>query len=148
MKYFISGHTDLSDVEFETEYVPQIDNALKDSASIFVVGDAFGADSKANEYLSRTGIEKNRVIVHHLGEKPLNGNPGGFCTIGGYKNHESKDSAMTDASDIDILYIRSIDEQRKIYGSNYRYRISGTEKNKNRRRKCLDQKFFESKWIF
>ena len=67
-------------------------------------------------------------------EKPLN------CvqslkTVGGFKNHEQKDSAMTFASDVDIAWSRSEEEQKKLYGSKYRKRKSGTQKNIERREK-------------
>jgi hypothetical protein len=42
---------------------------------------------------------------------------------------------MTKDSDIDILYIRSIEEQKIIYGNDYKFRMSGTEKNFIRRNK-------------
>ena len=39
--YFISGHLDLSDEEFEEYYVPQIESALSETAH-FVVADRTG----------------------------------------------------------------------------------------------------------
>lgn len=58
--YFISGHLDLTDAEFQEHYVPRIDAALAEE-SAFVVGDARGCDRMAQLYLreacdSRAGV--------------------------------------------------------------------------------------------
>lgn len=132
MTYFISGHTDLSYNEFISRYKDPIDQAIKNNG-IFVIGDAPGVDTYSNSYLCERNIDNNRVIIYHIGLKPKN-NPGNFNTCGGFKNHEEKDATMTLTSDYDILYIRSIEEQKRIYGKEYKHRISGTEKNLIRRK--------------
>lgn len=129
MKYFISGHTDLTYDEFIKRYKDRIDRAVSEGAS-FVIGDAPGVDTYTNMYLSDKWLD---LVVYHIGTEPKN-NPGNFPTCGGFKNHDDKDAAMTNVSDEDILYIRSIAEQQAIYGEKYKYRVSGTEKNKIRRR--------------
>ena len=40
---------------------------------------------------------------------------------------------MTGATDYDILYVRSEDESRQLYGEKYRPRVSATEMNRMRR---------------
>lgn len=62
---FISGHTDITQQEFETRYAPAINDALA-SGHHFVVGDAAGTDGYALSYLLAKGgpdIE-SRVTVY------------------------------------------------------------------------------------
>ena len=49
--YFVSGHLDVTPEEFNEFYKSQIDRALEDTGSSFVVGDARGADYLAMQYL-------------------------------------------------------------------------------------------------
>lgn len=130
--YFISGHLDLSEEDFRLHYVPKIDNAIEEGAN-FIIGDAFGADLMAQLYLKENNIATDKVTICHMYKKPKNKNPSNYPTIGGFKNHDEKDSYMTEHSDEDIAYVRSIEEQKRLYGDKYRYRISGTEKNIIRR---------------
>ncbi len=127
--YFISGHIDLENVEFEEHYRQKIDNALSNGDS-FVVGDARGADSMAQQYLNQ---KTEKVKVYHLYKQPLH-NYGNFSTCGGFQNHSKKDAAMTDASSADIAWVRSPQTVRKRLGDKYDpERKSGTEKNILRR---------------
>lgn len=129
--YFISGHLDISEEEFTEHYKDHIDSALQENAT-FVIGDAKGVDTLAQAYLFKNNA--SNVTIYHMFKKPLN-NVGKFKTNGGYKNHNEKDSAMTYNSDIDIAWVRSVKEQKKLYGNKYVKRKSGTEKNINRRKK-------------
>lgn len=115
--YFISGHLDLTDQEFLDHYKVIIDKALKDN-SLFVVGDARGADSLAQKYLS---VKTNNVTVYHMFDSPRNNY--GFLTRGGFNSDSSRDKQMTLDSDIDICWIREGREH------------SGTARNKLRREK-------------
>jgi len=126
--YFISGHLDISQEEFKNKYHEKINDALKENGH-FVVGDARGTDTLAQTYLF--GKTKN-VTVYHIKTSPLN-NVGNFDTKGGYKTQTKKDAAMTNASDIDIAWVRSEEEQKKLYGKKYKKRLSGTAKNLRRR---------------
>ena len=134
--YFISGHLDISEQDFDTHYKPHIDSALEEKA-YFVVGDAVGADTIAQKYLfacckTDPSIHK-RVVIFHMFDKPRN-NIGQFNTMGNFTDDESRDAAMTNSSTKDILYVRSAEESKKLYGKKYRAnRISGTEKNRLRR---------------
>jgi hypothetical protein len=129
--YFISGHCDISEDEYLKYYQASIDKALEDPNSKFVVGDANGVDALTQKYL--TGKTKN-VTVYHLKDTPKN-NYGNFNTIGNFQKHSEKDEAMTLNSDVDISWIRSIEEQKILYGDRYRYRKSGTQYNLERREK-------------
>lgn len=115
MIHFISGHLSLTQKEFDTYYKPLIDKALSCNHS-FVVGDAKGADTLAQNYL----FEKtDRVTVYHMFDEPRYNV--GFPTVGGYESDEERDVAMTDNSDTDIAWVRKGREK------------SGTQKNLDRR---------------
>ena len=115
--FFISGHLSLTEAEFMQHYKPQIDEALADPTSDFVVGDASGADTLAQGYLFATGAS---VTVFHMFEAPRN-NVGNYPTRGGFQSDEDRDSAMTESSDQDIAWVRPGRE------------TSGTAKNLARR---------------
>ena len=136
--YFISGHIDISEQDFDIHYKPLINKALEEKAKFFV-GDAKGIDTFAqrylNEYSKTDSSICDRVLVFHMFDKPRN-NMGSFKTVGGFKSDEDRDSNMTLNSTKDILYVRSAEESMKLYGKKYRQnRISGTEKNRLRRLK-------------
>jgi len=117
--HFISGHGDVSANEFWEHYVPDIDRAIKNGDS-FVIGDFQGADLKAQVYLHFRGI--TNVTVYHMFVSPRY-NAGGFPVVGGFTTDEERDAAMTNASDVDIAWIRKGKEK------------SGTQKNIDRRTK-------------
>jgi len=119
MIYFISGHLDLTEEEFQTHYAHKILLAIKNGDS-FVVGDARGADTFAQEFLDMHDAFQN-VVVFHMFDNPRN-NAGGFSTAGGFKNDKERDAAMTNNSDADIAWVRPGREK------------SGTAKNLSRRK--------------
>lgn len=105
MRYFISGHRDITKEEFEKYYVPRIDQILQnDQNCSFVVGECVGVDTMAQDYLASKNIM--RVTVYHMFESPRHLASVCFSTKGGYKDDVSRDAAMTEASDIDIAFIR------------------------------------------
>lgn len=102
--YFISGHLDLTMDEFREHYAPRIATLLADDAdTAFVVGDARGCDLMTQLYLR--DARALRVQVFHMLEAPRN-NIGGFPTVGGFTNDSARDTAMTNASDADIAWVR------------------------------------------
>ncbi|WP_414753956.1 hypothetical protein [Anabaena sp. CCY 9910] len=112
---FISGHLDITQAEFEIHYRPLIDRAIAQN-ECFVVGDARGADTLAQQYLwGRT----EAVIVYHMFTSPRN-NPG-FLTRGGFQSDVERDTQMTLDSDRDIAWVRPGRER------------SGTQANCDRR---------------
>jgi len=114
---FISGHLDLTPAEFNEHYRPQIDNALSKNQG-FVVGDARGADTLAQQYiLGKT----ESVVVYHMFESPRNN--AGFSTCGGFQSDKERDEQMTRDSHQDIAWVRV--GRKK----------SGTQKNLDRRGK-------------
>lgn len=121
--YFISGHRNITDTEFEFNYEPAINFALHENPDAkFVIGDCDGADIMAQNYLMDTiMIEPDRVTVYHMLDAPRNVNSKITKTVGGFTTDEERDAAMTAASTKDIAFVREV-------------KISGTAKNLLRRR--------------
>jgi hypothetical protein len=72
MAIFISGHRDITEVEFKKHYVPTLDMIIEKDYPV-VVGDCPGLDTMAMNYL----YEHNHrnTLVYYLGNEPMN-NPG------------------------------------------------------------------------
>jgi len=129
--YFISGPLNITEEDFNLHYKEKIDKAIAEGAS-FVVGDAQGTDTLAQLYLMNKGVE---VTVYHMFSKPRFNSvtKNWFPMRGGFKHDEQRDHHMTKDSDVDIAWVRTVEEQKALYGANYRPRVSGTEKNVLRR---------------
>ncbi len=123
---FISGHRDITDREFRTHYRAPILEHAKQGYS-FIVGDCSGVDAMAQEFLADIdyilGTEDFVVMVtiYHMLDYPRN--TVGFPAIGGFKSDKERDTAMTNASDVDIAWVRPGKES------------SGTAQNIERRNK-------------
>lgn len=122
---FVSGHLDLSQDEFEKQYVPLISKAIANGHD-FVVGDARGADTMAQEYLRDMAVaghlEPMQVRVFHAYNQPRHNL--GFESVGGFASQSAKDASMTKASDYDVAWVRKGRED------------SGTARNIERRKKA------------
>lgn len=107
LTFYISGHLDLTKEEFEEHYVPMIENALNAGNYYFVVGDAKGTDTMAQEYLAerKKVLDAIDVSVYHMFKKPRN-NIGGWPCIGGFRTDENRDICMTLHSNVDIAWFR------------------------------------------
>lgn len=107
--YFISGHRDITEEEFEINYKPAIDYVLYSNENAkFIVGDYYGVDIMAQNYLvDALGINPDRITVYHMLEHPRNKNEKIINTIGGFKSDEERDAAMTLASGQDIAFVRT-----------------------------------------
>lgn len=116
MRVFVSGHLDLTPEEFAQHYIRRLRQAVSAGHS-FVVGDARGADTFAQAWLSKCS---DQVTVFHMLGKPRVSY--GFPLCGGFTSDEERDAAMTAASDIDIAWVRPGRER------------SGTAKNLARRK--------------
>ncbi len=104
MRYFISGHRDLTQEEFNKYYLPEIERALREDENCsFVVGDYEGVDRMAQEILSI--LCPNKVTVYHMFEAPRN-LATGLLTKGGFRSDEERDAAMTENSDLDIAFVK------------------------------------------
>ena len=108
--YFISGHRDITESEFEFNYEPLINKVLHENPDAkFIVGDYYGADIMAQNYLMDIlCIDTSRVTVYHMMDSPRNINPKITKTKGGYQSDDERDSAMTMASSKDIALVRDI----------------------------------------
>ena len=153
---FISGHIDLTDELFQMHYAPAIDVALAEGHQ-FIIGDALGVDSMALAYILARGgpevvpritvfpsrphnIEKLRlrgikvsVPDHQQAQElkqPRQAHKGRDASR---LHHLARDAQMTAASDYDILYVRTDEEAKALYGAKWRPRVSGTELNRRRR---------------
>lgn len=124
MRYFISGHRDITNKEFQRYYAKIITNAvMKEPNAEFVVGDYYGVDAVAQDYLAnlKATYKDIKVTVYHMFTDPRN-NIHQFPTCGGYENDHTRDCAMTINSDTDIAWVRSGKKN------------SGTEQNLIRRK--------------
>lgn len=118
MKYFISGHRDLSYEDFEKYCIPKIIKVLEeDPYAEFVIGDCNGVDKYAMDYIyNRTN---RRFTIYHMFKSPRN-IPEGYepptiiedmldcqvSVISGFKSDEERDAAMTRDSDFDIAFVK------------------------------------------
>ena len=105
MRYFVSGHRDLTKEEFDKHYIPKLVKILQqDPYTSFVVGDWEGCDEMFIDF-----INEFRKITIHLYYVCLN--KLSVCTenYGYYHKCESYDECdanMTANSDFDIAWIR------------------------------------------
>lgn len=136
MIYFVSGHGDLTQEEFDKYYLPIITDIIStDEDAQFIVGDYKGCDTLTIEFLT-TWFPRRKLSIYHIGEKSrviVTTDDGESSVtraknvhyIGGFKSDEERDAAMTAASDDDICYVRLGKE------------ISGTGRNLLRRAAIL-----------
>lgn len=113
LTYFISGHRDITQEEFDKYYKPSILKVVDtDYTCKFVVGDYHGVDTMAQQLLSDLcnerphKIKPRDVTVYHMFEKPRNFVNEKFNLSGGYTSDEERDAAMTNNSDEDIAFVR------------------------------------------
>lgn len=107
-RWFVSGHLDLTEAEFDQHYAPKIREAAY-AGGDFVVGDAPGCDTMAQRLLSQFYNQPGvcpAVRVYHMLENPRNLVDRTFRLMGGYASDELRDAAMTRASDFDIAWVR------------------------------------------
>ena len=153
----ISGHIDINPADFATHYTPAVELALSRGDS-FILGDAQGTDTLALAYLLEHGGPdiKHRIKVYAsrpyniakfqgIGlmtspDPPMHAVSSAPSTRRKEKSQEDsrarhlqRDARMTRASDYDILWARSEEDARKLYGEKYRTRVSATELNRLRR---------------
>ena len=132
--HFVSGHLNLTKDEFNTHYVDKLLGAVKNNYTI-LTSDSKGADAMTQQFLFDLGYKN--VFIYHMFDKPRI-NIGDFPTVGGAKSDEERDSNMTRDSNVDIAWVRSEEETKRLLlleGKKYKPgRISGTEKNILRRK--------------
>ena len=105
--YFISGHRDITENEFEYYYIPLINEALSENPNAkFIVGDCDGVDIMAQNYLVSIIDDISRITVYCVGDTPKNINPELIYIKNGFNDEREKDIAMTNASFKDIALVR------------------------------------------
>jgi hypothetical protein len=105
--YFISGHRNITETEFEFNYLPLINFALQNPKAKFVIGDCDGVDIMAQNYLvDVVCLDPSRITVYHMLEAPRNCNPAIKNLVGGFNSDEERDAAMTNNSFEDIAFVR------------------------------------------
>ena len=109
MIYFVSGHRNLTQEEFDNFYAPKIDNIVNgDNCASFVVGDWEGLDSMFIDYMSKFEDWEYGFITIYCVDKPrvdyqkLHNNVCIHCC----SNYDECDASMTKNSDFDIAWIR------------------------------------------
>ena len=104
--YFISGHRNITDEQFE-RYKNEIHSVyVNDEQSHFIIADYHGADKMAQDFLMDVlEIEPSRVTVYHMFDKPNNVNPKITQFVGGFKTDDERDIAMTSSSSFDIAFV-------------------------------------------
>jgi hypothetical protein len=111
MTYFISGHRDLTQEEFDKHYIPTLENILKqDPMADFVVGDWEGCDTLALEWLI-SNLNYPDVYIYYVDNVRVT-----YCgeQLNNFYNvilrpcasYDECDSRMTQDSDFDIAWIR------------------------------------------
>lgn len=110
--YFISGHRNLTEEEFEKNYTPALKSVVENIPDAkFVVGDCTGADIMAQNYLIDVlAIDPERVTVYCHGNVPESANKEIINFKTGYNTDIEKDAAMTEISSKDIAFVRDIFE--------------------------------------
>jgi hypothetical protein len=102
--FFISGHRDITESEFNEHYVTKLNTLIKHIPYCeleFVVGDYFGVDEMAQDYLAG----RASVVVYHMFDTPRT-NKHIHRTVGGFYDDESRDTAMTKISEDDVAWVR------------------------------------------
>lgn len=114
--YFISGHRDITEEEFEANYQEKLNYVVSEHENCkFVVGDYYGVDIMAQNYLIDVlQVDPSRITVYHMLEQPRNINPKITNLKGGFTSDDERDSAMTNASFEDIAFVR---DNKKISGT-------------------------------
>ena len=105
--FFISGHRDLTESEFETLYAPKIKEKIEEYDAYFIIGDYYGADIMAQNYLmDELNYSPDKVTVCHMIYAPMECNDKIKHLIGGFDNDIDRDSYMTMFSNEDIAFVR------------------------------------------
>lgn len=105
--FFISGHRDITNEEFNKLYIPKILNAINEYNAYFIMGDYEGVDIMAQNFLiNEIGYDVDKICVYHMGLFPMNINENIKNIKPYFLNDVHRDSTMTKESDEDIAFIR------------------------------------------
>lgn len=108
MTYFVSGHRNLTQEEFDNFYAPKIDNIVNvDNCASFVVGDWEGLDSMFINYMSKfEDWEYGFITIYCVGEPRIEYQKSYNICIHYCSNYDECDASMTKDSDFDIAWVR------------------------------------------
>ena len=114
--YFVSGHRDIIEDEFERNYKPALEAVINEDPDCrFVIGDCCGVDIMAQNYLVDVlGVDPERITVYHMFDSARNINPKIQNVMCGFTSDRERDDAMTKASSYDIAFVRN---NKKISGT-------------------------------
>ena len=115
---FISGYADLTEDEFNTNYLEQLDESITHGDTFVMAASGGFAESKAPEYLSANGVAEDRIhiydvnpatgeldmIQHSCGDRPIADIIGTVA---------ERDAVLTNKSGYDILWLRTVDEESR-----------------------------------
>lgn len=111
MRYFVSGHRDLTQEEFDEHYIPLIQKVFEqDKVPEFNVGDWEGCDALFLDYVS--SLNKCLWVNIYSVKEPRNnptfyeGHPEKIFTNKQRSTYDECDASMTRYSDFDIAWIR------------------------------------------
>ena len=109
MRYFVSGHRDLTQEEFDRHYVYLLDRVLADDpCAEFIVGDWEGCDTLFVNYIKT--YKDIKVNICYKDDGSINPQPRIFKQNHGVDiilpTYDECDSYMTFDSDFDIAWIR------------------------------------------
>jgi hypothetical protein len=136
----ISGHTDITQEDFDKYYKPAID--ATPHGSCFVVGTAEGADSFAIQHIKTT--KKGSITIcsksnnHGLVEED------NIKIVSGFNSFPERDAYMTSNSDQDIAFLRNdwmalgSGTMANLIRRQYGNQVSNLFKNKIRKGNCID----------
>lgn len=106
MRYFVSGHRDLTDEEFGRYYVPFIDRVMSDDTfAEFVVGDWEGCDSMFVKYMEEFYTDI-RIVIFYVDTPRIKEGEYNNYFFRKCKNYDECDATMTARSHFDIAWIR------------------------------------------
>jgi hypothetical protein len=140
--FFISGHTNLTQSEFDLHYKALIDQSINHNGH-YVIGNAKGADTMALEYLLSRGVDPSKITIYfydRFGHTSIQKySTRGLHVVSDFGSYTARDAQMTYDSTVDILWVRPEEESKKLLGKAYKKgHISGTEKNLLRRQKLMN----------
>lgn len=105
--FFISGHRDITNEEFTELYKPAILKAISLYDAIFLIGDYYGVDIMAQNYLvDELNYDIEKITVYHMGAMPMNINKKIINRVPNFSDDIARDSAMTRNSNEDIAFVR------------------------------------------
>lgn len=108
MRYFVSGHRDLTPEEFEEHYALLIYGLImEDTFAEFYVGDWEGCDSMFMDYIEDNFVDTTvHIVCVDSPRLSINPDSKNKLIIHKYNTYDECDSAMTHNTQLDIAWVR------------------------------------------